>query len=153
MVLIFVVGGAFRGMRLGSILHVLGQCIFGLRPFVPLELVCGILGREGDPSSVSEQCVCGLTHNDWLAHHSPCCACLLGRKRIFVQVSGLRLSQGFWTNFLPYFSIYFGLFLLFACLVVWGVLLVWLFGGVFVWVCMDVCLGFWGWWVFWFCFW
>ena len=66
----FVVG-VFRGMRLGSILHVLGRCIFGLRLFVLLELVCGILGREVVPSSVSEQCVCGLTHNGWLAHHSP----------------------------------------------------------------------------------
>ena len=94
-------------MRLGSILHVLGRCIFGLRLFVLLELVCGILGRGVVPSSVSEQCVCGLTHNGWLAHHSPCCACLLKCKSIFVQVSGLRLSQGFWTNFLACFWLFF----------------------------------------------
>ncbi len=107
-------------MRLGSILHVLGRCIFGLLLFVLLELVCGILDRGVVLSSVSEQCVCGLTHNGLLAHHSPCCACLLKCKRVFVQISGLRFSQGFWTNFLVCFWFFW---VLFCCCLLVGVFL------------------------------
>jgi hypothetical protein len=63
-----------KEMKLDNILHVLARCIFELRPFVPQEWVYDILSKEGYPSSVSEQCVYGLTHNDLLAYHSPCSA-------------------------------------------------------------------------------